>query len=61
MRRAVAEFAAAAAGDGNLMPAMIEAFRADLTIGEVTDVLIDQFGSVNPSRRTYLDLTDVGA
>lgn len=61
VRRAVEQFAAAAAGDGNLMPAMIEAFRADLTIGEVTDVLIDRFGSVNTSRRTHLDATAVGA
>jgi methylmalonyl-CoA mutase N-terminal domain/subunit len=61
VRKAVEAFATAAAGDGNLMPAMIDAFRADLTIGEVTDVLIDRFGSVNPSRRTYLDATAVGA
>lgn len=51
--RARADLAAATAGGGNnRMPALIAAFRADLTIGEVTEVLIDEFGSFHPSRQT---------
>ena len=33
------------------MPALIDAFRADATIGEVSDVLIAQFGSFNTARK----------
>ncbi|WP_028653536.1 methylmalonyl-CoA mutase family protein [Nocardioides halotolerans] len=36
---------------GNLMPAIIDAFRADLTIGEVTQVLLARFGSFHPRMR----------
>jgi methylmalonyl-CoA mutase, N-terminal domain len=49
--RALEKLAAAAAGSGNLMPALIDSFRADATIGEVSDVLIDQFGSFNTARK----------
>jgi methylmalonyl-CoA mutase, N-terminal domain len=51
VQRALERLAAAAAEPGNLMPAFIDAFRSDLTIGEVTDVLIRQFGTVNVGRQ----------
>jgi methylmalonyl-CoA mutase N-terminal domain/subunit len=41
----------AVAQGGNLMPAIIDAFRADLTLGEVTRVLIARFGAFHPVMR----------
>jgi methylmalonyl-CoA mutase, N-terminal domain len=38
-----------AVGEGNLMPAIIDAVRAYATIGEICDVLRDEFGEYRPS------------
>jgi methylmalonyl-CoA mutase N-terminal domain/subunit len=52
---ALADLATAATNGGNLMPALIDAFRADLTIGAICQVLIDEFGAFHPSRQRASD------
>ncbi len=42
--RALKEIAEAAQGDGNLMPPILEAVKAYATIGEICDVLREEFG-----------------
>jgi methylmalonyl-CoA mutase N-terminal domain/subunit len=48
--RALSELRRAAARPDNLMPALLDAFRDGLTIGEVTGVFVDEFGSYHPAR-----------
>jgi methylmalonyl-CoA mutase N-terminal domain/subunit len=52
VRSALAEVAAAAAGDANLLPPMREALRLRATLQEVCDVLRAEFGSHVP-RETF--------
>jgi methylmalonyl-CoA mutase N-terminal domain/subunit len=46
---ALAALADAAAGDGNLVPYVVDAVKAYATVGEVCDVLRDVFGEYHPS------------
>jgi methylmalonyl-CoA mutase N-terminal domain/subunit len=45
---ALEELATAAAGDVNLMPPIIEAVKTYATVGEICDVLRDEFGTYAP-------------
>jgi len=47
---ALAEVRAAARGTQNLLPPMKEALRAYATLGEVSDVLREEFGVYQPAR-----------
>jgi len=47
---ALAAIRSAAAGDENLLPAIIEAVKAYATVQEVCDVLRDEFGEYTPNR-----------
>ena len=44
MKRALARVSATAAGEANLMPAIIDAVRAYATLGEISDAMRSRFG-----------------
>jgi methylmalonyl-CoA mutase N-terminal domain/subunit len=50
VRTALEDVRAAARGTQNLLPAMREALRRSATLGEVSDVLRDEFGVYQPTR-----------
>ncbi|MGD8496232.1 MAG: methylmalonyl-CoA mutase family protein, partial [Gemmatimonadales bacterium] len=49
VRRLLEAVAAAAAGGENLLPPIIEAVRARATVGEISDVLRDEWGRYQPA------------
>src|SRR5205823_6354599 len=50
VERALAEVAAAADGDANMLPPMREALRAGGTVGEVCEVLRERWGTYDADR-----------
>jgi methylmalonyl-CoA mutase N-terminal domain/subunit len=52
--RAKSNLAAATERGGNMMAPLIDAFRDNLTLGEVTDILMVRFGSFHSSRQPLM-------
>jgi len=49
VERAVKRLGSEAGGTGNLMPAILEALKVGVTLGEVCDTLRTEFGSYRPT------------